>query len=237
MRTHYRIDDFQETYFVIDDLDELLELAHIDFAPLYERVADAARATSPATCCRPTASITRGTGRYHAAKRRAERSGMTTAAESQRVLITGAAGNLGPRGGRAPSPRAAPGWCWSIARPTRCGRPSATQTRSACSCRPTCSTPTQAAAAVAAAVERFGRIDVLCNLAGGFRMGEAVHETTRRDLGLPVRPQRAHAAAHGARRRAAHARARRRQDRQRRRVRRAEGRGADGRLHRVEERA
>ena len=27
------------------------------------------------------------------------------------------------------------------------------------------------------AIERFGRIDVLCNLAGGFRMGEAVHET------------------------------------------------------------
>lgn len=29
-----------------------------------------------------------------------------------------------------------------------------------------------------AAVERFGRIDALCNVAGGFRMGEAVHETT-----------------------------------------------------------
>src|SRR6185369_15887520 len=29
-----------------------------------------------------------------------------------------------------------------------------------------------------AAVERFGRIDVLCNIAGGFRMGEAVHETS-----------------------------------------------------------
>ena len=31
-------------------------------------------------------------------------------------------------------------------------------------------------ASVAAALERFGRIDALCNLAGGFRMGEAVHE-------------------------------------------------------------
>ncbi len=31
--------------------------------------------------------------------------------------------------------------------------------------------------AVEAAMARFGRIDVLCNLAGGFRMGEAVHET------------------------------------------------------------
>ena len=33
--------------------------------------------------------------------------------------------------------------------------------------------------AVATALARFGRIDVLCNLAGGFRMGEAVHETSR----------------------------------------------------------
>jgi NAD(P)-dependent dehydrogenase (short-subunit alcohol dehydrogenase family) len=35
----------------------------------------------------------------------------------------------------------------------------------------------QVQAALAAGVERFGRIDVLCHLAGGFRMGEAVHET------------------------------------------------------------
>jgi NAD(P)-dependent dehydrogenase (short-subunit alcohol dehydrogenase family) len=33
-------------------------------------------------------------------------------------------------------------------------------------------------AAVSNAIARFKRIDVLCNLAGGFRMGEAVHETT-----------------------------------------------------------
>lgn len=29
-----------------------------------------------------------------------------------------------------------------------------------------------------AALARFGRIDVLCNIAGGFRMGEMVHETS-----------------------------------------------------------
>ena len=28
------------------------------------------------------------------------------------------------------------------------------------------------------AIERFGRIDALCNIAGGFRMGEPVHETS-----------------------------------------------------------
>ena len=37
--------------------------------------------------------------------------------------------------------------------------------------------PVRLHAVVQAALARFGRIDVLCNLAGGFRMGEAVHET------------------------------------------------------------
>lgn len=36
----------------------------------------------------------------------------------------------------------------------------------------------QVQAAVDAALARFGRVDVLCNLAGGFRMGDAVHETS-----------------------------------------------------------
>jgi NAD(P)-dependent dehydrogenase (short-subunit alcohol dehydrogenase family) len=35
----------------------------------------------------------------------------------------------------------------------------------------------QVQAVVDAALARFGRIDVLCNIAGGFRMGQAVHET------------------------------------------------------------
>jgi NAD(P)-dependent dehydrogenase (short-subunit alcohol dehydrogenase family) len=37
--------------------------------------------------------------------------------------------------------------------------------------------PEQVSAAVGTVVERYGRIDVLCNLAGGFRMGDAVHDT------------------------------------------------------------
>ena len=36
----------------------------------------------------------------------------------------------------------------------------------------------QADAIAKLAIDRYGRIDVLCNLAGGFRMGEAVHETS-----------------------------------------------------------
>lgn len=39
----------------------------------------------------------------------------------------------------------------------------------------------QVEAAAGRCVERFGRIDVLCNLAGGFRMGPPVHETPEAD--------------------------------------------------------
>lgn len=39
----------------------------------------------------------------------------------------------------------------------------------------------QVEAAVRAAVDRFNRIDVLCNIAGGFRMGTSVHETSDKD--------------------------------------------------------
>ncbi len=39
----------------------------------------------------------------------------------------------------------------------------------------------QVEAVVQRAIQRFCRIDVLCNIAGGFRMGGAVHETTDAD--------------------------------------------------------
>ena len=40
MRTEYRIDDFQQNYFVIPSFDELLRLTvETDFAPLYEELA------------------------------------------------------------------------------------------------------------------------------------------------------------------------------------------------------
>ena len=35
--------------------------------------------------------------------------------------------------------------------------------------------------AVRLTLERFGRLDVLCNIAGGFRMGSPVHETSDKD--------------------------------------------------------
>lgn len=70
MRTHYRIDDFQESYFVIDSLAELLELATIDFAPLYDRIAGQPE-YQPGDVLPTDRVIARGTGRYHAAKRAA----------------------------------------------------------------------------------------------------------------------------------------------------------------------
>lgn len=68
MRTNYRIDDFQETYFVLDNLNDLLELARIDFAPLYERVAGASD-FEPGDILPTDVVLTHGSGRYHAAKR------------------------------------------------------------------------------------------------------------------------------------------------------------------------
>ncbi|CAL4866360.1 Phenylalanine-4-hydroxylase [Asticcacaulis sp. MM231] len=38
MRTNYRIDEFQETYFVMPSIDTLFDMANTDFAPIYERL-------------------------------------------------------------------------------------------------------------------------------------------------------------------------------------------------------
>lgn len=68
MQTDYRIDDFQETYFVIRDLDELLQLAQTDFAPLYEQVQQRP-VLQPGTILEQDALVTRGTGNYHNSKK------------------------------------------------------------------------------------------------------------------------------------------------------------------------
>ena len=68
MRTLYRIDDFQETYFVLGNLEELLELAQIDFAPLYERVKCECD-HEPGDVVPGDRVVVRGTGAYHESKR------------------------------------------------------------------------------------------------------------------------------------------------------------------------
>ncbi len=67
LRTRYRIDDFQECYFAIDGFDALLELARIDFAPIYREVASLPD-IGPGELIASDHVITRGTGAYHKAK-------------------------------------------------------------------------------------------------------------------------------------------------------------------------
>lgn len=67
MRTRYRIDDFQEAYFVLDRFDDLLGLAQIDFAPIYARLADGLE--HPAGSLQPgDAVLQRGDASYHHGK-------------------------------------------------------------------------------------------------------------------------------------------------------------------------
>jgi phenylalanine-4-hydroxylase len=68
MRTRYRIDDFQESYFVLGSLDELLELARVDFAPLYEQAASLPTLL-PGELSPAEELLHHGTGIYHRAKR------------------------------------------------------------------------------------------------------------------------------------------------------------------------
>ncbi len=68
MRTNYRIDDFQESYFVIDSLTQLLDLATIDFGPLYERIAGQPD-YEPGDVLPEDRILTLGTCKYHDMKK------------------------------------------------------------------------------------------------------------------------------------------------------------------------
>jgi len=64
MRTRYRIDDYQQVYFVIDSFEDLLEQTiRTDFAPLYERLADLPE-LGPADLVLEDEIITYGTQAY-----------------------------------------------------------------------------------------------------------------------------------------------------------------------------
>ncbi len=69
LRTRYRIDDFQESYFVLRDLDQLLELARIDFAPLYHGIVGQPE-LEPGQPQAGDGLLHHGTGRYHRNGRR-----------------------------------------------------------------------------------------------------------------------------------------------------------------------
>jgi len=67
MRTNYRIDDFQESYFVLDDLQDLLALANTEFAPYYARL-NHGPTYQPGDVLPTDAVPHRGTGSYHRAR-------------------------------------------------------------------------------------------------------------------------------------------------------------------------
>ena len=64
MRTRYRIDDYQQVYFVIDSFEDLLrQTVETDFAPLYERLAGLPD-LGPADVIDEDVLLTRGTQAY-----------------------------------------------------------------------------------------------------------------------------------------------------------------------------
>ncbi|MEH3087667.1 MAG: phenylalanine 4-monooxygenase [Xylophilus ampelinus] len=65
MRTEYRIDDFQESYFVVDSLERLLDLARVDFGPVYRGIAGRPD-HAPGEVLDSDRVIARGSGEYHA---------------------------------------------------------------------------------------------------------------------------------------------------------------------------
>ena len=70
LRTRYVIDDFQRSYFVIRSLDELLELAQIDFLPLYEQTAGLPEFEAGELAAEDRV-LSRGDGSYHRARQAA----------------------------------------------------------------------------------------------------------------------------------------------------------------------
>ena len=68
MRTNYRIDDFQEGYFVLNKLEDLLELAEVDFGPLYQRL-ETGPEYAPGEIIATDTVVHRGDGRYHQARK------------------------------------------------------------------------------------------------------------------------------------------------------------------------
>ena len=68
MRTQYRIDDYQQTYFVIRSYDDLIRATvDYDFAPIYQRLADGV-SHQPEAILPSDEVITTGTQAYARAK-------------------------------------------------------------------------------------------------------------------------------------------------------------------------
>ncbi|HVL77467.1 MAG TPA: SDR family NAD(P)-dependent oxidoreductase, partial [Noviherbaspirillum sp.] len=97
--------------------------------------------------------------------------------QDQTVLVTGAAGNLGQAVARAFAQRGAK-LVLVDRRREALERVFGADNESQILAAVDLLDAAQVAGAVDEAVGRFGAIDVVCNIAGGFDMGPAVHETT-----------------------------------------------------------
>jgi phenylalanine-4-hydroxylase len=71
MQTAYRVDDFQQTYFVIDSFEDLFRQTYADFGPIYKRLKENGKTLEPAELLPSDAVLTRGTQEYARAKGRA----------------------------------------------------------------------------------------------------------------------------------------------------------------------
>lgn len=68
MKTDYRIDDFQQTYWVIDSFEELLETTYQPFGPIYDALEGSDEAFTPADILDGDTIYTEGTQEYALAK-------------------------------------------------------------------------------------------------------------------------------------------------------------------------
>jgi len=69
MRTNYIIDDFQQTYFVVDSFQSLLDDCYRDFGPIYARIG-AASDVAPDALIAGDRVVSRGTLAYFKDKAR-----------------------------------------------------------------------------------------------------------------------------------------------------------------------
>ncbi|HEU0201606.1 MAG TPA: SDR family NAD(P)-dependent oxidoreductase, partial [Burkholderiaceae bacterium] len=97
--------------------------------------------------------------------------------KGQTAVITGAAGNLGQAVAKAFEARGANLVLIDV-KAEALARAFGSETATRLFAPTNLLEQAQVDATVKKAIDRFARIDVLCNLAGGFRMGETVHETT-----------------------------------------------------------
>lgn len=70
MRTNYRVDDFQQIYFVIDSFRQLFDETYQDFSPVYESLKSRPVEYMPADIAPGDGIITRGTQEYAEGKKR-----------------------------------------------------------------------------------------------------------------------------------------------------------------------